>query len=51
MAAVAYNLKKLLKFKSSKVITVAKSMEIRTGKGLLSPFFIIRVLLDYQAVY
>jgi len=35
MAAVAYNLKKLLKFKYSKVLTLAKSMKIKAEKGLL----------------
>ena len=36
MAAVAYNLKKLMKFKTSKVSTIVKSMEIKAGKCLLN---------------
>jgi hypothetical protein len=35
MAAVAYNLKKLLKFKTNKVSTLAKSMKIKAEKCLL----------------
>ncbi|HEX8278275.1 MAG TPA: transposase [Segetibacter sp.] len=45
MAAVAYNLKKLMKFKTSKVFTIVKAMEIKAGKSLLSPFLQLRLLL------
>lgn len=34
MAAVAYNLKKLLKFKTNKASTIVKAMEIKAEKGL-----------------
>jgi hypothetical protein len=35
MAAVAYNLKKLMKFKTNEVLAIAKAMEIKAGKCLL----------------
>lgn len=49
MAAVAYNLKKLLKFKVNKVVTLAKSMEIKAEKGLLKLVFIIEAVIKCQA--
>ncbi len=39
MAAVAYNLKKLLKWKTNKVSTIVKSMETRAEKAFLMPFY------------
>jgi hypothetical protein len=47
MAAVAYNLKKLLKWKSTKVSTIVKSMEIKAEKCLLKPFLQLWLLLGF----
>ena len=41
MAAVAYNLKKLLNRKGNKVLANVKSMEIKAGKSLLKLFLVI----------
>jgi transposase len=41
MAAVAYNLKKLLNWKGNKVLANIKSMELKAGKGLLKLFLAI----------
>ncbi len=45
MAAIAYNLKKLLKFQVSKVVTLAKSMEIKAEKHLLKLLLDLYLLL------
>ncbi|HEX8335000.1 MAG TPA: IS1182 family transposase [Segetibacter sp.] len=45
MAAVAYNLKKLMKWKCNKVSTIVKAMEIKAGKCLLNPFLQLWLLL------
>jgi hypothetical protein len=47
MSAVAYNLKKLLKWKSTKVSTIVKSMEIKAEKCLLKPFLQLWLLLGF----
>ena len=47
MAAVAYNLKKLLKFKVNKVVTIAKTMEIEAKKGLLKLVLDLHLLLAH----
>ena len=44
VAAVAYNLKKLLKWKSTKVSTIVKSMEIKAGKCLLKLVLFLYIL-------
>ncbi|HYH16580.1 MAG TPA: transposase [Flavisolibacter sp.] len=45
MAATAYNLKKLMKFKTNKVSTLAKAMEIKAEKCLLQLFLQLELLL------
>lgn len=45
MAAVAYNLKKLLKWKSTKVSTIVKSMEIKAEKAFLKLVLLLCSLL------
>ncbi len=44
MAAVAYNLKKLLKFTTRKVSTIVKSMEIKAKKAIFNPFLLLYAL-------
>lgn len=41
MAAVAYNLKKLLKWKPTQISTIVKSMEIKAEKAFLKPFLLL----------
>lgn len=48
MAAVAYNLKKLMKFTSNKVLTVIKTMETKAKESLFKLVFSIRTLVVYQ---
>ena len=45
MAAVAYNLKKLMKFKTNTVSSIVKAMEIKAEKGLLKLFLQLWLLL------
>ena len=45
MAAVAYNLKKLLKFKTNKVFTMEKAMEIKAQNCLLKLVLAIYILI------
>jgi hypothetical protein len=45
MAAVAYNLKKLLKFATHKTISITKSMEIKAKKGLFKLLLHLHLLL------
>ena len=45
MSAVAYNLKKLLRFTANKVSSMVKAMEIKAEKALLRPFFHLLLLL------
>ena len=45
MAAVAYNVKKLLKWKSTKVSTVVKSKELEAKKAFLNLFLPLLLLL------
>ena len=45
MAAVAYNLKKLMKFKTNKVSGIVKAMEIKAEKRLLQLFLQLDLLL------
>jgi hypothetical protein len=49
MSAVAYNLKKLMKFKTTKVSTIVKAMEIKAKRGLLKFVFNTQAILQYQA--
>ena len=51
MAAVAYNLKKLLKWKSTKVSTIVKSMEIEAEKAFLKLILPLLLLLASIRVY
>jgi hypothetical protein len=45
MAAVAYNLKKLLKFTTYKSVSIAKAMQIRAEKSLLKLVLDLYLLL------
>lgn len=45
MAAVAYNLKKLLRWKSGKISILVKSMEIKAEKAFSKPFLQLSLLL------
>lgn len=49
MAAVAYNIKKLLKFPVNKIVTMAKAMEIKARKGLLKLVLDLYLLLTIIA--
>ena len=46
MAAVAYNLKKLLKWKTDKISTIVKSMEIKAEKAFLKSVLLLRALFS-----
>jgi hypothetical protein len=48
MAAVAYNLKKLLNWKTNKVSTIVKAMQIKAERSLLMSVLIIQATIKHR---